>query len=93
MSPFFYFFLFFFIIISRKFHYGLLITFQQYKRGSPSSFLKYEQLNPKYRVRLLGFPVAKVAYYNYIAIKITSCLEIIGVSYSSITLLLRDAVL
>ena len=37
---------------------------------------------------LLGFPVAKIIYYNTIII--TSCLEIIGVSHGTITLLLRD---
>ena len=40
---------------------------------------------------LLGFPVAKLSYY--ITIMIRSCLEIIGVSYGTITLLLRDTVL
>ena len=34
---------------------------------------------------LLGFPVAKVTHY--ITIMITSCLEIIGVSYGTIKLL------
>ena len=58
---------------------------------SPSSFLRYEQPNPKYRVFFLGFPVAKVTYH--ITIMITSCLEIIDVSYRTITLLLRDIVL
>ena len=65
--------------------------FNNKKGGSPSSFLRYEQLNPKYRVFLLVFSVAKVTYY--ITIMITSCLEIIGVSYGTITLQLRDAVL
>ena len=59
--------------------------------GSLSSFLRYEQLNPKYRVFLLGFPIAKVTYY--ITVMITSCLEMISVSYGTITLLLRDTLL
>ena len=59
--------------------------------GSSSSFLRYEQLNPKYRVFLLGSPVAKVTYY--ITIMITSCLEMISVLSGTITLLLRDTVL
>ena len=60
-------------------------------RGSPSSFLRYEQLNPKYRVFLLGSPVAKVTYN--ITIMITSCLEMIIFSYGTITLLIRDTML
>ena len=47
--------------------------FSAIKRGSPSSFLRSEQLNPKDRVFLLGIAVAKVTYC--ITIMITSCLE------------------
>ena len=53
--------------------------------------VRYEQLMTKYRVLLLGFPVAKVTYsgrHN----NDRSCLEIIGVSYGTITLLLRGTV-
>ena len=63
------------------------------KEGSPSSFLRYEQLNPKYRVFCWAFPFAKVHVTYYITIMITSRLEIIGVSYGTITLLLCDKVL
>ena len=77
-----------FFNLCRKFHRGL---FSNKNGGSPSSFLRYEQLNLKCRVFLLGFPVAEVIYY--ITIMMTSCLEVIGVSYGTITLLLRDTVL
>ena len=45
----------------------------------------YEQQNPKYRVFLLGFSVAKVTHC--ITIMITSCLETIGASYGTKKLL------
>ena len=74
---------------------AFLSLYSNKKEGSPSSFLRYEQLNPKHRVFLLGFPVCQgtctVTYY--ITIMITSRLEIIGVSYGTITLLLCDKVL
>ena len=61
------------------------------KLGSPSSFLRYEQLKPKYRMFLQGFPVSMVTCY---ATKMTaSCSAIIGVSHGTITLLLHDKVL
>ena len=64
------------------------------KGGITAEFIfeiNYEQLNPKYRVFLLGFPIAKVTYY--ITVMITSCLEMISVSYGTITLLLCDTLL
>ena len=67
-------------IIFLKFAESFIVAFQSLssnkKGGSPSSFLRYEQLNPKYRVFFLGFPVAKVTYC--ITIMITSCLKIFG---------------
>ena len=59
----------------------ILITFQQ--TGSPSYFLRYEQLKPKHRVFLLGFSVAKVTYY--VTITIASCLETIVALYIPLT--------
>ena len=58
--------------------------------GAPSSFLRYEQLKPKYGVFLQGFPVAMVTFY---VTKMTKSFSaIIGVRYGSITLLLNDKV-
>ena len=53
-------------------------------------FLTFDQLKPKYRVFLPGFPVAKVIYY--VTIMAASCSAIISVSYGTITLMLRDTV-
>ena len=51
--------------------------------------LRYEQLNPKYRVFLMGFPIAKVTYY--ITIMITSSLEIMCfIWYHNIAVALFD---
>ena len=59
--------------------------------GSPSSFFKFEQLKPKYRVFLQGFLVAMVTCY---VTKMTgSCSAITDVSHGTITLLLHDNVL
>ena len=59
--------------------------------GSPSSFFRYEQLKPKFRVFLQGFPVILVTCY---VTKMTaSCSAIIDVSHGTITLMLRDKVL
>ena len=80
-----------FLNFAESFIVAFLSLFSDKKGASSSSILKYEQINPKYRVFLLYVSVAKVTYY--ITIMITSCLEIIGVSYGTIKLLLRDTVL
>ena len=59
--------------------------------GSPSSFFRYEQLKPKYRVFLQGFSVAMVTCYA--TTMPASCSAIIGVSQGTVTLLLRDKAL
>ena len=67
------------------------LHFRNKKWGLPKSFLKYEQLKPKYGVFLLGFTVATVTFY---VTKMTeSFLAIIGVWHGTITLLLSDKVL
>ena len=38
----------------------MLLHFRNKKWGSPNSFLRYEQLKPKYGMFLKGFPVARV---------------------------------
>ena len=55
--------------------------------GSPSSFLRYEQLKRKYRVFLAG--LSRCQGDLYVTMMTTSCLERIGVSYGTITLLLH----
>ena len=80
-----------FFNFAESFILPLLSFFSDKKGGSPSSLLRYKQLNPRYRVFLLSFPIAKVSYY--VTIMTTSCFEIIGVSYHTIRLLLRYTVL
>lgn len=58
--------------------------------GSPSSFLRYDQLRRKYRAFLQGFPVTMVTYYVTIMTAFYSAK--ISVSYGNITLLLHDSV-
>ena len=53
----------------------------------PSSFLRYEQLNTKYRVFLQGFPVSMVTCY--VTIMTASSSAIIA---GTVTLLLGDKV-
>ena len=59
--------------------------------GHPSSFFRYEELKPKYKVFFQGFPVAMVTCY--VTKMSASCSAIIGVSHDIRTLLLRDKVL
>ena len=59
--------------------------------GSPSSFLRYEQLQPKYRVFLQGVPVAMVT--SCVTIMTNFYSAIIAVSYGTTTLLIHDTVL
>ena len=61
------------------------------KMDSLSSFLRDEQLKPKYRVFLQAFPVAMVTVY--VTKMNPSRSAIIDVSHGTITLLLRDKVL
>ena len=52
--------------------------------------MRYDQLRPKYRAFLQGFPVTMVTYYVAI---MTACHSvIIAVSYGNTTLLPRDSV-
>ena len=65
----------------------MLITFSGIKKWrSPSSFLRYEQLKPKYGVFLQGFPYATVTFY------VTKMTESFDVYHGTITLLLCDSV-
>ena len=52
--------------------------------------MRYDQLRPKYRAFLQGFPVTMVTYYVTIMTAFYSA--IIAVSYGNIALLLRDNV-
>ena len=58
--------------------------------ASPCSFFRYEQLKPKYRVFLQGFPVAMVLLRHKMT---ASCSAIIDVLHGTTTLLLRNKVL
>ena len=49
--------------VCRKFHSRILSTFQKYKVGSPSSFLRYRRINPKYRAFFHASFVTMVIYY------------------------------
>mgnify|MGYP001795004336 CR=1 FL=1 len=59
--------------------------------GSPTSFLRYEQLKLKYGIFRKGFPVAMVTFYFTKTTKSFSAK--IGVLYRTKTLLLNDTVL
>ena len=63
----------------------------QKKLGSLSSFFRYEQLKPKYRMFLRGFLVVIIT--SYVTKMTVSCLAINDVSHGIITLVLGDKVL
>ena len=52
-----------FLNFAERFILGCQLHFRNKKMGSPSSFLRYEQLKPKHGVFLQGFPVATVTFY------------------------------
>lgn len=52
---------------------------------------RYEQLKINCRVLLLGFPVAMVT--DYVTTMTPCCSAIVGVSYGTITLLIRNTAL
>ena len=80
-----------FLNFTDSFIVAFLSLFRNKKGWSASSLLRYEQLNPKYRVLLLGFPRCQGNLLDHNNDHIL--LEIIGVSYGTITLLLPDTVL
>ena len=80
-----------FLNFAESFIVACWLHFRNKKWGLPKSFLKYEQLKPKYGSFLQGFAVATVPFYNT---KMTESFSaIIGVWYGTITLLLSDKVL
>ena len=52
-----------FLNFAERFILACSLHFRNKKWGSPSSFLRYEQLKPKYGVYLHGFPVATGTFY------------------------------
>ena len=68
-----------FLNFAESFIVACWLHFRNKKWGLPKSFLKYEQLKPKYGVFLQGFAVATVPFYNT---KMTESFSaIIGVWY------------
>ena len=52
-----------FVNFAERFILVCWLHFRNKKWGSPTSFLRYEQLKPKYGVFLQGFPVTTVTFY------------------------------
>ena len=80
-----------FLNFAERFVLACWLHHKNIKWGLPSSFLRYEQLKPKYGVCLQGFHVATVTFY--VTKMAESFSAIIDVWYGTPTLLLSDKIL